>query len=123
METFSQIALVTPRNQWVPLRQVSLFIRYQNFTTNLLHPFLRFINIGVHLSSRMLGGLSGAYPPNNDFTDVAPEGRPVCRIENTNTIKAPYEFQSFGRSQLLLATGHVHAVVHCQSPSGDGSYL
>ncbi|HJW86118.1 MAG TPA: hypothetical protein VJ440_05750 [Candidatus Brocadiaceae bacterium] len=29
METFSQIALVTPRNQWVPLRQVSLFIRYQ----------------------------------------------------------------------------------------------
>ncbi len=27
-----------------------------------------------------------------------------------------------GRSQLLLATGHVHTVVHCQSPSGDGSY-
>ena len=27
-----------------------------------------------------------------------------------------------GRSQLLLATGHKHTVVHCQSPSGDGSY-
>ena len=35
METFSQIALVTPRNQWVPLRQVSLFIRYQTFTRRL----------------------------------------------------------------------------------------
>ncbi|HJW86065.1 MAG TPA: hypothetical protein VJ440_05480, partial [Candidatus Brocadiaceae bacterium] len=32
-------------------------------------------------------------------------------------------FKSFGRSQLLLATGHMHTVVHCQSPSGDGSYL
>ncbi len=32
-------------------------------------------------------------------------------------------FKVFGRSQLLLATGHVHTVVHCQSPSGDGSYL
>ncbi len=33
------------------------------------------------------------------------------------------KFKVFGRSQLLLATGHVHTVVHCQSPSGDGSYL
>ncbi len=31
-------------------------------------------------------------------------------------------FKVFGRSQLLLATGHMHTVVHCQSPSGDGSY-
>ena len=31
-------------------------------------------------------------------------------------------FNLFGRSQLLLATGRMYAVVHCQSPSGDGSY-
>jgi|GEM_PF-3646181 len=31
-------------------------------------------------------------------------------------------FKVFGRSQLLLATGRLYAVVHRQSPSGDGSY-
>ena len=42
METFSQIALVTPRNQRVPLRQVSLFLRYQRIDKNgkAIHTFL-----------------------------------------------------------------------------------
>ncbi len=31
-------------------------------------------------------------------------------------------FNVFGRSQLLLTTGHMYVVVHYQSPSGDGSY-
>lgn len=31
-------------------------------------------------------------------------------------------FKVSGRSQLLLATGYMHAVLSCQSPSGDGTY-
>ena len=31
-------------------------------------------------------------------------------------------FKVVGRGQLLLAAGHLLAVVHCQTLSGDGSY-
>ena len=31
-------------------------------------------------------------------------------------------FNVVARSQLLLAIGRLCVVVHCQSPSGDGSY-
>ena len=41
METFSQIVLVTPRNQRGPLCQVSLFLRNQRFIAMYLFLILR----------------------------------------------------------------------------------